>query len=156
MNNIISNNLLVIVIQLRSCVRLFVTWWTAAGRASVSFTVSWSLFKSCPLSWGCCLTIHPLASPSFPTFSLSQPQGLFHWVSPSHQVAKVLEPQLQLQSFQWIFRADFLYAGLVWSPCSPRDSRESSPTPQFKSISSLALSLLYGPVFTSVYNYWKN
>ena len=155
MNTIISNNLSVIVIQLRSCVRLFVTWWTAAGRASVSFTVSWSLFKSCPLSWGCCLTIHPLASPS-PALSLSQPQGLFHRVSPSHQVARVLEPQPQLQPFRGIFRAGLLYAGLLASPCSPRDSRESSPAPQFKSISSLALSLLYGPVFTSVYNYWKN
>ena len=43
------------------------------------------------------------------------------------------------QSFQWIFRTDFLSDWLVWSPCSPRDSQESSPTPQFKSISSLAL-----------------
>ena len=40
----------------------------------------------------------------------------------------------QHQSFWWIFRADFLSDGLVWSPCSPRDSQESSPTPQFKSI----------------------
>ena len=42
--------------------------------------------------------------------------------------------QLQHQSFQRIFRTDFLYDGLVGSPCSPRDSQESSPTPQFKSI----------------------
>ena len=41
--------------------------------------------------------------------NLSQPQGLFQWVSSSHQVAKVLELQLQHQSFQWIFRVDFLY-----------------------------------------------
>ena len=46
---------------------------------------------------------HPLSSPS-PTFSLSQYQGLFQWVSSWHQVAKVLEFQLQHQSFQWIFR----------------------------------------------------
>ena len=51
---------------------------------------------------------HPLSSPSPPTFSLSQHQGLFQWVSSSHQVAKVLEFQLQHQSFQWIFRTDFL------------------------------------------------
>ena len=50
---------------------------------------------------------HPLSSPS-PAFSLSQHQGLFQWVSSSHQVAKVLEFQLQHQSFQWIFRTDFL------------------------------------------------
>ena len=46
--------------------------------------------------------------------------------------------------------------GLVWSPFCPRDSQESSPAPQFKSISSLALSLLYGPTLMSVYKYWKN
>ena len=51
---------------------------------------------------------HPLSSPSPPAFNLSQHQGLFKWVSSSHQVAKVLEFQLQHQSFQWIFRTDFL------------------------------------------------
>ena len=51
---------------------------------------------------------HPLSSPSPPAFSLSQHQGLFQWVSSSHQIAKVLEFQLQHQSFQWIFRTDFL------------------------------------------------
>ena len=50
----------------------------------------------------------PLSSPSPPAFSLSQHQALFQWVSSSHQVAKVLELQLQHQSFQWIFRTDFL------------------------------------------------
>ena len=51
---------------------------------------------------------HPLSSPSPPAFNLSQYQGLFKWVSSSHQVVKVLEFQLQHQSFQWIFRTDFL------------------------------------------------
>ena len=51
---------------------------------------------------------HPLSSPSPPDFNLSQHQGLFQSVSSSHQVAKVLEFQLQHQSFQWIFRTDFL------------------------------------------------
>ena len=51
---------------------------------------------------------HPLLSPSPPVFNLSQHQGLFQWVSSLHQVAKVLEFQLQHQSFQWIFRVDFL------------------------------------------------
>ena len=51
---------------------------------------------------------HPLSSPSPPTFNLSQHQGLFKWVSSSHQVAKVLEFQLQHQSFQRVFRVDFL------------------------------------------------
>ena len=49
---------------------------------------------------------HPLLSPSPPSFYLSQHQGLFKWVSSLHQVARVLELQLQHQSFQWIFRTD--------------------------------------------------
>ena len=50
---------------------------------------------------------HPLSFPSAPAFNLSQHQGLFQWVSSSNQVAKVLEFQLQHQSFQWKFRVDF-------------------------------------------------
>ena len=99
---------------------------------------------------------HPLPSPSPPTFNLSQHQGLFQWVSSSHQVAKGLEFQLQHQSFQRILRTDFLKDWLVGSPCSPRDSQESSLTPQFKSIDSLVLSFLYGPTLTSIHDYWKD
>ena len=51
---------------------------------------------------------HRLSSSSPPALNLSQHQGLFKWVSSSHQVAKVLEFQLQHQSFQWIFRTDLL------------------------------------------------
>ena len=98
---------------------------------------------------------HPLLSPSSPAFNLAQHQGLFQWVGSLHQVAKVLKLQFQHQSFQWIFRVDFLYNWLVWSPCSPRDSQESSPTPQFKSINFLTLSFLYGPTLTSIHDYWK-
>ena len=58
---------------------------------------------------------HPLSSPSPPAFNPSQHQGLFQWVNSWHQVAKVLELQLQHQSFQWIFRTDLLYDGLAWS-----------------------------------------
>ena len=104
---------------------------------------------------------------SYPTISSSvipfsfcrhfpQHQGLFQWVSSSHQVAKVLEFQLQQQSLQWTPRTDLLEDGLVGSPCSPRDSQESSPTPQFKSINSLALSLLCGSTVTSIHDYWEN
>ena len=87
-------------------------------------------------------------------FNLSQHQGLFKWVGSLRQVAKVLE--LQHQSSQWIFRTDLLKDGLVGSPCSPRDSQESSPSLQFKSINSLALSFLYGATLTSIHDYWKN
>ena len=92
---------------------------------------------------------HPLLSPSPPDLNLSQHQGLFKWVSSSHQVAKLLEFQLQHQSLQWTPRTDLLLDWLVVSPHSPRDSQESSPTPQFKSINSSALSFLYSPILTS-------
>ena len=96
---------------------------------------------------------HPLSSPSL-ALNLFQHQGLFQWVGPLHQVAKGLE--LQHQSFQWIFKVDFLYSWLIWSPCSPRDSQESSPAPQFENINSSSLSLLYGPTLTSVHDHWKD
>ena len=66
-----------------------------------------------------CNPIQPsylLSSASPPALNLSHYQGLFQWVGSSHQVAKVLGLQLQHQSFQWIFRIDFLWDWLVWSP----------------------------------------
>ena len=97
---------------------------------------------SYPLSWWC----HPTISSSIIPFSSclqSFPaSGSFPVVSSSHQVAKVLEFQLQHLSFQWIFRTDFLYDWLVGSPCSPRNSQESSPTPQIK-ISILPCSVFF-------------
>ena len=99
---------------------------------------------------------HPLSSPSPPALNLSQHQDLFQWVSSLHQVAKVLEFQLQHQSFQWTPRTYLLQDGLVGPPCCPRDSQESSPTPQFKSINSSALSFLYRPTLTSIHDHWKN
>ena len=100
---------------------------------------------------------HPLSSPYPSALKLSQHQGLFQRVSCSHQVAKVLELQLQHQFFQWMFRTDILYVWLLWSFGCPRDSQESSPTPQLKaSINSLVLSFLYSPALTSIHDYWKN
>ena len=99
---------------------------------------------------------HPLLSPSPPTFNLSKHQVLFQWVSSSQQVAKVLEFQLQHQSFQWTPRTDLLKDGLVGSPCSPRDFQESPPTPKFKSINFLALSFLYCLAVISIHDHWKN
>ena len=99
---------------------------------------------------------HPLSSPSPAAFNLSQHQGLFQWVSSSHQVAKVLELQLQHQSFQQILRVDFLEDWLVWSPCCQRDSQESSPALQFEIVNSSALSLLSGAILTFVHDYRKS
>ena len=98
---------------------------------------------------------HSLSSPS-PAHNLSQHQGLCKSVRAWHQVVKVLEFQLQHHSFQWTPRTDLLSDRLVRSPCSPRDSQESSPTSQFKSISSSVFSSLYSPTLTSIHDHWKN
>ena len=76
-------------------------------------------------------SVLPIRWPSYWSFSFS--------ISPSNEYSG-------LMSFRM----------LVGSPCSPRDSQESSPTPQFKSINSLALSFLYSPTLTSIHDYWKN
>ena len=99
---------------------------------------------------------HPLSSPSPPAPNPSQHQSLFQWVNSSHEVAKVLEFQLQHHSLQRNPRADLLQNGLVGSACSPRDSQESSPTPQFKSTNSTALSFLHSSTLTSIHDNWKN
>ena len=67
-----------------------------------------------------------------------------------------MEFQLQHHSFKRNPRADLLQNGLVGSPCSPRDSQESSPTPQFKIISSLAINFLHSPTLTSIHDHRKN
>ena len=89
-------------VQSLSHVQLLATPWTAARQASLSITISWSLLKLVHLVGDAIQPPHPLLSPSPPAFDLSQHQGLFQWVSSSHQVATVLEQQLQHQSFQWI------------------------------------------------------
>ena len=99
---------------------------------------------------------HPLLSPFPPSPNPSQHQSLFQWVNSLHEVAKGLESQLKHHSFQRTPRADLLQNGLVGSPCSPRDSQESSPTPQFKSINSSALSFLHSLTLTSIHDHWKN
>ena len=93
--------------------------------------------SSCSLHWWS----HPAISSSYAPFSsalnLSQHQGLFQWVSRLHQMTKILQFQLQHQPFQWVFRVDFPWDWLVWSPCCSRDFQESSPAPQFKGTNSL-------------------
>ena len=98
---------------------------------------------------------HPGSSPSPPAHNPSQHQSLFQWVNSSHEVAKVLELQLYHHSFQRNPRADLPQNGLAGSPCSPRDSQESSPTPQFKSINYSVHSFPYSSNLTSIQDYWK-
>ena len=112
--------------------------------------------NSCPLSWWC----HPAISSSvipFSSCSQSLPASesfpmsqLFAWGDQSIGVS-ALASVLPKKSQEWS-----PLDGLVGSPCSPRDSQESSPTPQFKSINSLVLSFLHSRTFTSIHDYWKN
>ena len=109
----ISNcHLWLVAVQSFSHILLFVTPWTAAHQAPLSFTISWSLLKlmstESVMPSNHLILCHPLLLlPS--TFNhFQQHQGLFKWASSWHQVAKVLELQLQHQSFQWIFRLDIL------------------------------------------------
>ena len=139
----------------QSCLTLCHTM-DSAHQASLSIANSRSLLKLMSIELVMPSSHLILCRPLLLLLCLSQHQGLFKWVSSLHQVAKVLELQLHHQSFQWIFRTDFLQHGLVGSPWSSRDSQESSPTPQFKSINSSALSFLYSPTLTSIHDYWKN
>ena len=144
-------------VQLLSRVQLFKTSWTAARQTSLSITDSWSLLGLMSIELvmpsNHLILCHRLLLPSiFPSIRVFSNESALH----SHQVAKVLEFQLQPQSFQWIFRTDFLQDRLVGSPCSPRDSQESSPITQFRSINSSVLSFLHRPTLTSIHEYWKN
>ena len=121
-----------------------ITPWTAALQASLSSLSSGVCSNSCSLSqW-----YHPTILSSVAPFCLQSfpASGSFPLSQLFASGGKGLE--LQHQFFQWIFSVDFLLDGLVWSPCSPRDSQESS-TPQFKGINSLVLSPLYGPALAS-------
>ena len=112
--------------------------------------------KSCPLSqWW-----HPIISSSVvPFFSCLQsflPVGSFPVSQFFASGGQMIGASASASVFVWLFRTDFLYDWLVWSPCNPRDSQESSPIPHFKSISSLALSFVYVSTLTSIHDYWKN
>ena len=118
-------------VQSLSRVQLLASPWIVARQASLSITNSRSSLRLMSIESvmpsSHLILCHPLLllSPIPPSISL------FQWVNSSHEVAKVLEFQLQHHSLQKNPRAD-LQNGPVGSPCSPRDSQESSPTPQFK------------------------
>ena len=134
---------------------ILVTPWTVAHQASLSIPRVYS--DSYPLSqWR-----HPTVSSSVIPFSSCLQSFPASESFPMIQFfvlgGEILEFQFQHhQSFQWVFRTDFLLDWLVGSPCSPRDSQDSSPTPQFKSISSWVLSFLYSPALIYIHEYWKN
>ena len=132
------------VVQSLNHVWLFVTPCTATRQASLSFTTSWSASNSCPLSQWC----HPtISSPVVPFSSCSQSfpaSGSFPmsqvFTSGGQSIGASASASVLPMNIQDWFSLD-LYDFLVWSPCSQRDSQESSPTPQFKSINCWMLSL---------------
>ena len=138
-----------------SHVQLFETLWTAAHQASLSTTNSQSLLK---FRWSCQWS-HQMISSSVISFSSllqSFPEAGWIQMSQFASGAQRLEFQLYHHSFQRNPWVDLLQNGLVGSPCSPRDSQESSPTSHFKSINSSVPSFLHSPTLTSIHDHWKN
>ena len=138
----------IVVVPSLSHVQLFVTPWTAACQAALSFTVSWSLLKLMSIeSWS-----HPTISSSVTPFSSCpqsfQHRGLLQCVGSLHQVVKVLELQFQHQSFQWIFRTDFLW--MDWLALLVVQGTLKNLLQQFESTSSSVLSLLYDKTPTAI------
>ena len=140
-------------VQLLSRVQLFVTPRIAACQASLSITNFQSSLRLTSIEW-----CHPAISSSvIPFFSCPQSlpaskslamSQLFAGGGRSTGVsasASVLPINIQ----------DWFPLGWTHFPCSPKDSQESSPTPQFKSINSSALSFLHSPTLTSIHDYWK-
>ena len=143
-------------VQLLSHVWHFATPWTEAQQASLSITNSWSLLKLMSIEsvmptnhlvlcrpFISCLQFFP-ASGSFLMSQLFASGGQSVGASGSASV-----PLMNIQCW-------FPLGLLVWSPCSPRDSQESSPTLHLKSINSSALSFLYSLTLTSTHDHWKN
>ena len=135
---------------------LFVTPWIAARQASLSITISrsslWltsieSVMPSSHLILGRPLLLLPPIPLSIRVFS-------------NDSIIHMRWPKYWSFSFSIIPsknpRVDLLQNGLVGSPCSPRDSQESSPIPQFKSINSSALSLLHSPSLTSIHDHRRS
>ena len=105
LRNLYSRQVQFSSVQSLSCVQLFATHGLQHTRPPCPSPTPGVYSNAYPLSWW----VIQLLSPSPPAFSLSQHQGLLKWVSSLHQMAKVLEFQLQHQSFQWIFRTHFFW-----------------------------------------------
>ena len=139
-------------VQSLSRVWLFVTPWTIAHQASLSITNSQNLLKLMSIALVmpfnhlilCCPLLLPSIFSSIRVFS-NESVLLIRWPKYwSFNSTPVLPMNIQ----DW--------SPLGWTGCSPRDLQEFSPTPQFKTINSLALSFLYSPTLTSIHDYWKN
>ena len=140
-------------VQSLSRVRLFATPWIAAHQASLSITISWSSLRptsiesvmpSSHLILCCPLLLLP---PVLHSIRVFYNESAFQWSGQSIVLAST--SVLPMNTLDW---SPLGWTG--WTPCSPRDSKESSPTPQFKSIKSSALSFLHHPILTSTYDSW--
>ena len=112
-------------------------------------------WNSCPLGWWC----NPIISSSVVPFSsclLSFPASGSFQMSQLFTGGQIIVVSASTSVLPMNIQDLFPLDGLVGSPCSPRDSQESSPTPQLKSINSLVLSFHYSPTLTSIHDYWKN
>ena len=140
------------IFQLLSHVRLFAFPLTAAHQALLSITNPRSLLKPMSIDPNCLILCHPLSS-SLQSFTATGSLQMSQFISPGGQSIEVSASAsvLPMNIQGW-----FPLALTGLAPCSSRNSQESSPTLQFKSISSSALSLLYGPTLTSIHDYWKN
>ena len=143
-------------VQSLSCVWLFATPWIAARQASLSVTNSWSSLKltsiesvmpSSYLILCCPLFLLPPITPSIRVFS-NESTLCMRW--PSTGVS-ALASFLPKNTQGW---SPSEWTG--WISCSPRDSQESSQTPQCKSINSSVLSFFHSPTLTSIHDHWKN
>ena len=141
-------------VQSLNHVKLSAAPWTAVHQTSLSITNSQNLLI-CPLSRWC----HPTISSSVVSFSCLQSfpaSGSFlrsqFFTSGDQSIGvSASESVLPMNIQDW-----FPLGWTGWIICSPRDSQESSPTPQFKGINSSVLSFLYGPTLSSIHYYWKN
>ena len=159
-------------VQSLSHVQLFATPWIAASQASPSITNSWSSLKlmsiesvmpSSHLILCRPLLLLPLIPRSIRVFSNESTLRMRwpkYWsysfsISPSNE-----HPGLTSFRMDWldllVVQRTLMSLLQHGSPCSPKDSQESSPTPQFRSISSLVLSFLHSPTLTSIHDHWKN
>ena len=143
-------------VQSPSHVRLFATPWTTAARPPCPSPTPGVHPNSCHRVGDAIQPSHPLSSLSPLALNLSQHQGLFQWVSSLHQVAKILEFQASASVLPMNTQDWSPLGWTVGSPCSPWDSQESSPTPQFKTMNSSELSFLYSPTLASIHDHWKN
>ena len=112
--------------------------------------------NSCPLSQWCYLTISFSVIPCSFCLQSFPASGFFPVRRPFTSGGQSIGASASASVLP-MYTQDWFPLGLmVWSPCYPKDSQESSPSPQFKSISSLAPSFLYGLTLTSIHDYWKN